>query len=91
MVHNVSLLLFWWLVVFYYMLNFAYCTGLHIHTLDKVMVKLSLCFNWAPCYEGVWGEWRYMSTHSLTSTLYGGESASLTLSAMCHTFVTQFG
>jgi hypothetical protein len=21
-------------------------------------VKLSLCFNWAPCHEGVLGEWR---------------------------------
>jgi hypothetical protein len=36
-------------------------------------VKLSLCFNWAPRHEGVLGEWRYSSTHSLTSALYGGE------------------
>jgi len=33
----------------------------------KVKVKLSLCFffNWAPRHEGVLGEWRYSSTHSL--------------------------
>jgi hypothetical protein len=30
---------------------------------------LSLCFNWAPRHEGVLGEWRYSSTHSLTSAL----------------------
>jgi hypothetical protein len=39
----------------------------------KVKVKLSLCFNWAPRYEGVLGEWKYISTHSLTSALDGGE------------------
>jgi len=32
----------------------------------KVKVK-SLCFNWAPRREGVVHEWRYSSTHSLTS------------------------
>jgi hypothetical protein len=38
-------------------------------------VKLSLCFsfNWAPSHEGVLGEWRYNSTHSLTSALDGCE------------------
>jgi hypothetical protein len=36
-------------------------------------VKLSLCFNWAPCREDALGEWRYSSTHSLTSALDGGE------------------
>jgi len=36
-------------------------------------VKFSLCFNWAPRHEGVLGEWRYSSTHSLTSVLDGGE------------------
>jgi hypothetical protein len=36
-------------------------------------LKLSLCFNWAPRHEGVLGEWRYSSTHSLTSALDGGE------------------
>jgi hypothetical protein len=40
---------------------------------------LSLCFNWAPRHEGVLGEWRYISTHSLTSVLDRGEwSASRT-------------
>jgi hypothetical protein len=36
-------------------------------------VKFSPCFNWAPRHEGVLGEWRYRSTHSLTSALDGGE------------------
>jgi hypothetical protein len=40
---------------------------------DKVKVKLSLCLNWTPRHEGVLGEWRYSSIHSLTSTLDGGE------------------
>jgi hypothetical protein len=35
----------------------------------KVYVKLSLCFNWVPRHEDVLGEWRYRSTHSLTSAL----------------------
>jgi hypothetical protein len=35
--------------------------------------KVVLCFNWAPCHEGVLGEWRYSSTHSLTSALDEGE------------------
>jgi hypothetical protein len=39
----------------------------------KVKVKLSLCFNWASLHEGVLGEWRYSSTHSLTSERDGGE------------------
>jgi hypothetical protein len=46
------------------------------HTLNWVgcKVKLSLCFlNWAPHHEGVLEEWRYSSTHSLTSALDGGE------------------
>jgi hypothetical protein len=34
---------------------------------------VSLCFNWAPRHEGVLGEWRNSSTHSLTSELDGGE------------------
>jgi hypothetical protein len=37
------------------------------------MVKLSLCFNRAPRHEGVFGEWRFSPTHSLTSALDGGE------------------
>jgi hypothetical protein len=36
-------------------------------------LKLSLCFNWAPRHEGVLGEWKYSSTHSLTSALDGDE------------------
>jgi hypothetical protein len=32
-----------------------------------------LCFGWAPRQEGVLEEWKYSSTHSLTSALYGGE------------------
>jgi hypothetical protein len=40
---------------------------------DKVKVKLSLCFNYAKRHEGLLGEWRYNSTHSLTSALDGGE------------------
>jgi hypothetical protein len=38
-----------------------------------VKVKLSLCFNWAPRHEGILREWRYSSTHSLTSALDEGE------------------
>jgi hypothetical protein len=30
-------------------------------------------FNWTPRHEGVLGEWRYRSAHSLTSGLDGGE------------------
>jgi hypothetical protein len=32
----------------------------------RVKVNLSMCFifNWAPCHEGLLGEWRYSSTHS---------------------------
>jgi hypothetical protein len=42
-------------------------------TIENVKGKLSLCFNWAPRHEGVLGEWKYSSTHSLTSGLGGGE------------------
>jgi hypothetical protein len=38
-----------------------------------VSVKFSLYFNWAPPHEGVLGEWRYSSAHSLTSAVDGGE------------------
>jgi hypothetical protein len=38
----------------------------------KVKVKLSLCCNWVPRHEGVLREWKYSSTHSLTSALYRG-------------------
>jgi hypothetical protein len=40
---------------------------------ENLKVKLSLCFNWAPRHRGVLEEWRYSSTHSLTSALDGGE------------------
>jgi hypothetical protein len=40
-------------------------------------MKLYLCFNWAPRHEGVLGEWRYSSTHSLTSAVDGGEWSAL--------------
>jgi hypothetical protein len=39
----------------------------------NVKVNLSLCFNSAPGHEGVLREWRYSSTHSLTSALDGSE------------------
>jgi hypothetical protein len=42
-----------------------------------VNVKLSLCFNWAPRHEGVLGESRYSSTHTLTSAPDGGEWSAL--------------
>jgi hypothetical protein len=41
--------------------------------MNTVKAKLSLCYNWAPRREGVLGEWRYNSTHSLTSALDRGE------------------
>jgi translation initiation factor IF-1 len=44
-----------------------------LNKIDKVKVKLSLCFNWAPRHGGVLGEWKYSATHSLTSALDGGE------------------
>jgi hypothetical protein len=43
-----------------------------IRSLQKVKVKLSLCFNWEPRHEGVLGV-EYSSTHSLASALDGGE------------------
>jgi hypothetical protein len=43
----------------------------------KVKVKLSLCFNRAPRHEGVLGEWRYSSMHSLSSALDGREWSAL--------------
>jgi hypothetical protein len=53
-------------------------TELHTckYILCDVKVKLSLCFNWAPLHEGVLGEWRYSSTHYLTSALDGGERSA---------------
>jgi hypothetical protein len=32
--------------------------------------------NWAPCHLGVLGEWRYSSTHSMTSALDGEECSA---------------
>jgi hypothetical protein len=37
------------------------------------MVKVSLCFNYAPRHEGVLEKWGCSSTYSLTSALDGGE------------------
>jgi hypothetical protein len=40
-------------------------------------VKLSQCFKWAPCHEGILGEWKYSSIHSLTWVLDGGGWSAL--------------
>jgi hypothetical protein len=32
--------------------------------MNKIKVKLSLCFNWAPRHEDVLEEWKYSATHS---------------------------
>jgi hypothetical protein len=37
------------------------------------LINYNCFFNWAPRHEGVLGEFRYSSTHSLTSALDGGE------------------
>jgi hypothetical protein len=44
-------------------------------TVNQMRVKVKVCpfFNWAPCHEGVLGEWRCSSTHSFTLALDGGE------------------
>jgi hypothetical protein len=42
-----------------------------LHNITKLSLFCS--FNWAPRHEGVLGEWRYSSTHSLTSALDGVE------------------
>jgi len=34
------------------------------HLSVKVKVKLSLCFNFTPCHEGILGEWLYSCTLS---------------------------
>jgi hypothetical protein len=41
--------------------------------ISNLKVKLSLCyfFNWAPRHKGVVEEYKYSSTHSLTSALEG--------------------
>jgi hypothetical protein len=38
-------------------------TCLSLIIVVKVKVKMSLCFNWAPCHEGILGKWRYSSMH----------------------------
>jgi hypothetical protein len=49
------------------------CTVVSIITLFiKVKVNLSLCLTKHHAMKAYW-EWRYSSTHSFTSTLYGGE------------------
>jgi len=41
-------------------------------TCDRLFfIYSSWCFNWAPRHGGVWVEWKYSSTHSLTSALDG--------------------
>jgi hypothetical protein len=50
------------------------CSGDFWSITLKVKAKLSLCFfNSAPRREGVLGERKYSSTHSITSALDGGE------------------
>jgi hypothetical protein len=39
----------------------------------RVKGKIVPVLNQAPRHEGVLGEWRNSSTHSLTSALHGGE------------------
>jgi hypothetical protein len=54
--------------------------GAHVYSLitrlrgkGKIKVKLSLCiFNRGLRHEGVLGEWRYSSTHSMISALDAG-------------------
>jgi hypothetical protein len=57
--NNVSCVLYSYVCVFVF-----YCGS---------KVKLSLCFNQAPCHEGTLEEWMYSFTHPLTSALAGGE------------------
>jgi hypothetical protein len=47
-------------------------TETHLLLNPKGKGKVLPVFNWAPRHEGVSGEWRYSSTHSLTSALDGG-------------------
>jgi hypothetical protein len=51
-----------------------------LNTGRQVQRQLILCFNYAPHYEDVLGEWMYSSTHSLTSALDGGEWSASGLS-----------
>jgi hypothetical protein len=57
--------------------NWIMCSPIYfkirLMMMSQIKVRLSLCFNWAPCQWGVLGKWRYSATHSLTSALDGGE------------------
>jgi hypothetical protein len=44
-----------------------------VRSFRKCEIYMLFFLNWAPRYEGVLGEWRYSSTHSLTLALDGGE------------------
>jgi hypothetical protein len=65
----------------FYCLNIqTYWSGQIVHTPQaryvcqvKGKVVPVILFNWAPRHGGVLGEWKYSSTHYLTSTLDGGE------------------
>jgi len=53
--------------------------GLCVASSDMIKVKVKLFlgfFNLAPRHEGVLGEWKYSSTHTLTSALGGDESSA---------------
>jgi hypothetical protein len=57
-------------------IRLSYMTLFSIQRHVPKKVKLSLRFNWAPRHEGVLGEWRCNSTHSLTSALDWDESSA---------------
>jgi hypothetical protein len=57
-----------WLI--YYLASQAKLCSMEV---IKVKVVPVLFLNLAPRHEGVLGEWRYRSTHSLTLALDGGE------------------
>jgi hypothetical protein len=54
-------------------MQFLKAVCLPVDVSEKSKVTFSLCFNRAPRHEGVLGEWRYSTTHSLTSAQVGGE------------------
>jgi hypothetical protein len=60
---------------------------------EKVKVKVkTLCFffNWEPSHEGLLGEWRYSSTHSLTSALNRKDEKALKILVGNTSFSTVF-
>jgi hypothetical protein len=67
----------WWASVclVLHLRNYVTDFGINAALLNKGERKFVLVFfvNWAPRHEGVSGEWKYSSTHSLTSALDGGE------------------